>query len=136
LLTEDVLVVVPLSHAWAKRDTIPLAELLVEPDLLLSMPGHGLRSQVDEAAQALGVTVTARIEMRSQQAQMAMVASGGGVALAPRMTVEGRGDVVARPLEPPLSRELGWIRRRGRHLPPIATDLLALLAGETAALSG
>jgi DNA-binding transcriptional LysR family regulator len=82
---------------------------------------------VDEAAQSLGISLVSGIEMRSQHAQMAMVASGGGIALAPRMSVEGRRDIVAIPIDPPLRRQLGWARRRGRHLPAAATELIALL---------
>jgi DNA-binding transcriptional LysR family regulator len=130
LLSEDVLVAFPLGHRWAKSEQISMAELLAEPELLLSMPGHGLRSQVDEAAQVLGIDITPRIEMRSQQALLGMVASGGGVALAPRMSLEGRNDVGSRTLTPPVRRGIGWIRRRGRHLPPVAMDLLTLLGSD------
>jgi DNA-binding transcriptional LysR family regulator len=129
LLVEDVVVALPRGHRWCEEAAVALAELLVTPELLLSMPGHGLRAQVDEAAQALRVEVAGRIELRSQQALLAMVAAGGGVALAPAMSVAGRADVVARPLQPPLEREVGWLRRKGRHLAPVARRLLELAAG-------
>lgn len=129
LLTEDVLVAVPPGHPLAAERTAPMARVLGDPALLLSMPGHGLRAQVDAAAAALAIELQPRIELRSQQALLAMVAAGGGVALAPRMSVEGRGDIAALPLDPPLTREVGWVRRRGRHLPAIGVRLLALVAG-------
>lgn len=128
LLAEDVLLAVPPGHAWAGRDPVSLAEALAEPGLLLSMPGLGLRAMVDEAAREVGVTLEARLELRSQQAILALVASGGGVAFSPRMSVQHRGDVAAVRTEPPLRREIGWVRRRGRHLPAVAFELLELLA--------
>jgi hypothetical protein len=41
--------------------------------------------------------------------------------------VVGRNDVVALPTSPPLRRRLGWVQRRGRHLPAIAFELLELM---------
>jgi LysR family cyn operon transcriptional activator len=128
LLTEDVLIAVPTSHRWAREKRVSLDGALREPGLLLSMPGHGLRAMVDEAAQARGITLDGSIELRSQQALLAMVAAGGGIAFSPRMAVRGREDIVALPLDPPLRREIGWIRRKGRHLPAVAVELLRGLA--------
>jgi DNA-binding transcriptional LysR family regulator len=124
LLVEEVLIAMPPGHAWAGRGAVAMEEVLRYEGLLLSMPGHGLRSQLDEAAQRSGIELTAGIELRSQQALLAMVAAGGGVALAPRMSVSGREDVVALPLVPSLRREVGWVKRRGRHVPAIGRLLL------------
>ena len=128
LLSEEVLLAVPLTHAWANQHSAPLEEALRQPGLLLSMPGLGLRSMVDAAARELSMPLETNVELRSQQAILALVASGGGVAFSPRMSLSKRADVTAVSLEPPLQREVGWIRRRGRHLPEIATELLGLLA--------
>ena len=111
-----------------RRGAVALESALTAPGLLFSMPGHGLRSQVEEAANARGIELEARIELRSEQALLAMVAAGGGIALVPAMSVAGRTDVVGLPLDPPLDREVGWVRRPGRHLPVIGLRLLALLA--------
>ncbi len=126
LLTEEVLLALPLDHPWALRASTAPAEALQLPGLLLSMPGLGLRSMVDAAAREAGVQLHVNVELRSQQAILALVASGGGVAFAPKMSVARRTDVAALSFEPPLAREIGWIRRRGRHLPHIATELRAL----------
>jgi DNA-binding transcriptional LysR family regulator len=92
------------------------------------MRGLGLRATVEQAALAADVTLAGRLELRSQQALLAMVASGAGITFAPEISVHGRTDVVARPTDPPLSRQLGWIRRRGRQLPPAAHWLVDQLA--------
>lgn len=128
LLTEPVLLALPPGHRWAAREHISLDEALREPNLLLSMPGLGLRAMVDSAVRERGVTLEGRIELRSQQALLALVASGGGIAFAPRMSVAGHRGIVARPLQPALLREVGWVKRRGRRLPLIANELLGLLA--------
>lgn len=127
LLTEKIMLAVGPDHRWAREGRVALRDALAEPNLLLSMPGLGLRAMVDEAARDAGIELQTTFEIRSQQAILALVASGGGIALSPRMSVEGRDDVVALALDPPLQREVGWIRRKGRHLPRIAEELLALL---------
>lgn len=128
ILTEEILLAVEPAHRWAGRTTIPVGEALAEPNLLLSMPGLGLRAMVESAAQAEGITLSTTFELRSQQAILALVAGGAGIALAPRMSLAQRSDVVALELEPALTRQVGWVRRKGRHLPRIAEELLALLA--------
>ncbi len=127
LLEEEVLLAVPRGHPWAAWVRVPMEDVLAEPGLLLSMPGHGLRALVDDASRRAGIAAAGRIELRSQAALLAMVAAGGGVAFAPRMTMERREDVAAVPVEPALSRQVGWVRRRGRHLPAIGVELLRLV---------
>ena len=128
LLEEDVLLAVSRNHPWSSRAFVTMHEVLGEPNLLLSMPGHGLRALVDEASQKLGIRPVQGLELRSQAALLAMVSEGGGIAFAPRMTVAGRNDIVALQLLPNLSRQVGWTRRRGRHLPAIGAELLSLLS--------
>jgi DNA-binding transcriptional LysR family regulator len=130
LREEEVLLALPRHHRWAGRAGVSVAEALGEPDLLLSMPGLGLRAMVDDAARAANISLNTTFELRSQQAILALVASGGGIALSPRMSVERRTDLIAVPLEPRLERAVGWIRRPGRHLPRIAGELLELLQRE------
>jgi DNA-binding transcriptional LysR family regulator len=130
LLEEDVLLAVPVEHAWAGRSEVPIAEVLAQPSLLLSMPGLGLRTLVDEAAQTLGMPVAQGIELRSQVALLALVAEGAGIAFAPRMSLERRLDVAAVQLNPPLTRKIGWVKRRGRHVPAIGQELLRILGSE------
>ena len=124
LFEEDVLCALPPGHAWASRKRVSLRQVLTGPGLLLSMPGHGLRTQVDEHARRLKVAVQPHIELRSQQALLAMVAAGGGIALTPRIAVRERADIAAVPFSPQLTRQVGWVRRRGRHIPPIGTTLI------------
>jgi DNA-binding transcriptional LysR family regulator len=127
LLSEDVLAVVPLNHALAAEERVALSDVLRAPDLLLSMPGMGLRAQADSAALDLGLEVRGQIELRSQQALLTLVSAGGGVALAPRMSVAGRQDLRVLELDPPMRREIVWIRRRGRHIGAAGRRLIALL---------
>ncbi len=127
LLEEPVLLAVPHTHRWAGKSRVPLEEALREPGLLLSMRGHGLRALVEEAARQAGIDLPGYVELRSQAALLAMVAAGGGIAFAPELAVAHRADVGTVVTTPALSRQVGWVRRRGRHLPAIGVELLRMM---------
>jgi DNA-binding transcriptional LysR family regulator len=134
LFAEEILLAVPPRHPWATRAAVPLAEALAHADLLLSMPGHGLRAQIEREAQALGLRLESRLDLRSQRALLEMVARGAGICFAPRIsTHEFAGRLHVRSLAPVLTRQIGWITRRGRRIPPVGALLIELL---TAAFQG
>jgi LysR family transcriptional regulator, cyn operon transcriptional activator len=127
LLEEEILLAVPAGHPWQERAAIDLGEALASPDLLLSMPGHGLRAQLEQEAQMRGLNLESRLDLRSQQALLNMVACGAGIAFVPAMSAVPRQGVAIRPLAPEIARGIGWVVRRGRRLPPVAAMLIDLL---------
>jgi len=127
LYEEEILLALPPGHALAGERQVSLAAALAEPELLLSMPGHGLRAQLEREAQARGLPLSGRLDLRSQHALLSLVARGAGVCFAPAISVQGVAGVVALPLSPRLTRRIGWVARRGRHLSPLAVALLAAL---------
>lgn len=132
LMEEDILLVTPAGHPWARRPCVPLAEALADPALLLSMPGHGLRAQLEREAQARGLRLESRLDLRSQRALLEMVACGAGIAFAPRLSLgepDPRRAVLA--LDPPLRRQVGWVVRRGRRVAPAGRMLIDLLSGSS-----
>src|SRR5207237_5505990 len=106
-----------------------------EPDLLLSMPGHGLRAQLEREAQARGLQLLSTIELRSQQALLRLVEARAGTAFAPAGTLREHGDRIA-PLRlyPRLTRSIGLVTRRGRQLPRAAEVLLGQVRAAAANL--
>lgn len=125
LFEEEILFVVPPGHAWALHGQVDLAAALAERDLLLSMPGHGLRAQLEREAHARSIRLQSGMDLRSQHALLSLVACGAGVAFAPLIAVRQHGDGVASlSLRPRLTRQVGAVIRRGRHISPLATELL------------
>ncbi|HLZ70635.1 MAG TPA: LysR family transcriptional regulator [Dehalococcoidia bacterium] len=121
LFDEEIVLALPPDHALAAGAAVPLDTALSEPGLLLSMPGHGLRAQLEREAQVLGLGLESAIELRSQHALLQLVARGAGVCFAPvSSTLEFRSLLAVRPLLPALQRRIGWAARRGRHLSPLA----------------
>ena len=127
LMEEEILLALPATHPWAERERVDLADALADPGLLLSMPGHGLRAQLEEEAQARGLRLESRLDLRSQHALLTMVACGAGITFVPAISAVPREGVVIRAPRPRLTRQIGWVTRRGRRLPPIAGLLLDLL---------
>jgi LysR family hydrogen peroxide-inducible transcriptional activator len=114
LYHENFELLLPADHAWASREYIASSELQSDSMLLLG-EGHCFRDQILEACPHLASNhglgaASSLITLRY------MVASGLGLTLLPASAVaaltEG-GDVVARPLMPPPSRDiiLAWRRR-------------------------
>ncbi len=125
LFDEEIVLALPVGHGQAAKPAIALGEALSEPSLLLSMPGHGLRAQLEHEAQALGLRLESAVEMRSQHALLQLVARGAGVCFAPvTSTLEFRALLSVRLLTPKLQRSIGWATRRGRHLSPLAVAFI------------
>ncbi len=135
LFDEEVLAVVPNAHRWAGAPEVPLAEALQEPGLLFSMPGVGLRALIEAEATGLGIALHPGIELRSQRALLALAGLGGGFVFAPAIAARGVHGTTAVPTRPALRRQVGWARRRGRHLGPLAFALLEEVAAEARRLS-
>lgn len=128
LLREDVVLLVPPDDPWADRGRISLAEV-ARRNLLLSLPGYGLRAALEAAATQAGVALHPALELRSQQALIRLVELGVGLTFAPRLCLNGlRERLVALTVHSPaLQREVGWICRRGWQLSPAARVLLELI---------
>lgn len=115
LYSEDFMLLLPEGHEWSRRDAIPSVELEAG-DLLLLGEGHCFRDQVLQACPHLAAGGNALGPASSLSTLRHMVASGLGLTLIPSSAAtsltEG-GDVIAKPLLPPPTREivLAWRRR-------------------------
>ncbi|HET8731178.1 MAG TPA: hydrogen peroxide-inducible genes activator [Moraxellaceae bacterium] len=116
LYHEHFLLLLPDGHPWSNQQSIRATDLKAD-ELLLLGEGHCFRDQVLQACPHLGGSATHTAGPGTSLATLRhMVASGLGLTLAPASAVRALtdgGDVVARPLSPPPSREivLAWRRR-------------------------
>jgi DNA-binding transcriptional LysR family regulator len=125
LLFEDELVlVVPASHALAGRSYVRLAALADEPFVFLR-EGTGLRRAVEVAARAAGFEPHARFETNELTRVIALVGRGLGVSAVTRSVAEAAGEeLVAVRLRPALRRQVGLVWRAGGHPTPAANAFL------------
>ena len=129
---DELWVVVPPQHPWARRSRrLTLAELARTP-LALREPGSGTRRVLEDALAEHGLTAAdPAAELSSNAAVRIAAAAGAGPAVlsehAVRSSVAG-GDLVAVPLvEGPLQRELRAVWIGGAHPVGPAGDLVTTI---------
>jgi DNA-binding transcriptional LysR family regulator len=90
LMADELVVVVPATHAWATRRTTTLADLQKEP-MIVRERGSGSREALEHALHDAGLSLAAlRVvgEMGSTQAVKQAVRAGIGIALVSKRAVE------------------------------------------------
>ena len=90
LMSDELVVVVPAEHTWARRDTVSLADVQAEP-MVVRERGSGSRAALERALDGAGTSLAAfRIvaEMGSTQAVKQAVRAGLGISLISKRAVE------------------------------------------------
>jgi DNA-binding transcriptional LysR family regulator len=90
LMPDELVVVVPSTHAWATRRTATVADLQKEP-MIVRERGSGSREAIEHALHEAGLSLASlRIagEMGSTQAVKQAVRAGVGIALISKRAVE------------------------------------------------
>jgi len=117
LYDEPFVVLLPTDHRWSRESSVPAKKLSEEPLLLLG-PGHCFREQVIEACPKCVDPDSAGPRPQtgsSLETIRHMVASGLGITVVPRSSVENRPDeptlLVSRPFARPAPQRrvvLAW----------------------------
>ena len=102
LVRDPLLAVLPKNHRLAGLDAVPLEEFKHEDFIsLLQTSDNDLRRTLESA----GVTPNIKFTTKDDYAIIAMVESGLGISIMPKLLLKGRTDnVCALPLLPPSSR--------------------------------
>jgi len=109
LLDETLLGLVPAGASDLGPEPVPLSRLAELP-IILPPVGNPLRREVDEAAAAVGLTLSVPVEVEGIRLIADMVAAGGGASVLP---------------ETAISPELGGVRRVAlREVPPRRLGLI------------
>lgn len=130
LLEEPMSLAVPRSHPlWKRRRKVTLRELANEPFLLLR-EGHCFREDVLRTCNRLRVTPNVVFEAGQLETLIAMVGTGVGVTLLPRMAraaarLQRIGLVEFSPPHP--VRTIGLVRARGKFTSPAAEAFMRTL---------
>jgi LysR family transcriptional regulator, transcription activator of glutamate synthase operon len=127
LVSEELVVLLPLDHPLSGRGQVKMAEL-AEEHFIAFRVGARLRELLFAAGRQAGFEPRVTLESNESQRIRRLVARGFGVAILPRSDAERPGaDVaVARLVEPSLRRDITLAWRGGRHLPPAAAAFLDL----------
>lgn len=128
---EPMLALLPQAHPRAGMKRFRL-EWLVETPLVMFEEGFALNRLIREACARHGVVPQETVRSAQVDFILALVAAGGGVALLPQLTVQGRSlaGLAALPLA---GNDLRWklvlAWRQDHDLSPAARAWLALVAG-------
>ena len=127
LVSEELVVLLPLDHALSGRTQVKMADL-AEEQFIAFRVGARLRELLFAAGREAGFEPRVTLESNESQRIRRLVARGFGVAILPRSDAERPGaDVaVARLVEPSLRRDITLAWREGRRLPPAVAAFLDL----------
>jgi DNA-binding transcriptional LysR family regulator len=127
LVSEELVVLLPLHHPLRRRRQIRMAEL-AEEQFISFRPGARLRELLFAAGRHAGFDPRVTLESNESQRVRRLVSRGLGVAILPRSDAEGPGaDVAVVSLtEPALRRDITLAWREGRRHAPAAAAFLEL----------
>ncbi|MDQ2706151.1 MAG: LysR family transcriptional regulator [Actinomycetota bacterium] len=106
---EPLVLLVPDGHPLGHRKTVGLADLRGQPMITL-MHGSGLRTVLEGACHAAGVTLRVVAETSELESVVELVAEGLGLAVLPRTAIDGTDLGVVEITRPRLHRRtaLAW----------------------------
>lgn len=125
LLVDELLPVFPTEQAQCHPEGITPEEFSKCPPIL-NEKAVMIRQQLDRALTEHGISVAARYQTLEFSTTLALVSSGLGVGIVPRLALLGSGPQV-RPVPiigMRMERQIGIIVVRGKALPPPAAALL------------
>jgi LysR family transcriptional activator of glutamate synthase operon len=127
LVSEELVVLLPLGHRLGSRSRLRMAELADEP-FISFRSGARLRELLFAAGRQAGFEPRVMLESNESQRIRRLVSRGLGVAILPRSNAAEPGaDVaVAALTEPSLDRDITLAWREGRRHAPAAAEFLAL----------
>jgi DNA-binding transcriptional LysR family regulator len=127
LFTEEMVVAVWKGHQLAAREDVEIKQLQQEP-WVLSPENYELRETTLSACAAAGFAPRVVLDGGETDTLLRFVATGIGVALVPRLAVNGSSDVATlRVSDQRLSRTLGLVWRGDRVASPAARALREFL---------
>jgi DNA-binding transcriptional LysR family regulator len=129
ILKEDIYALVPRRLFQTLKSSIPLAELVQMPVLLLN-PATALRALIEATVSAQGLTLSTNYQFSQVQTLIAAATAGLGTAILPKIAlpkVPSDDLQVLRIVDPPMTREIAIVTVKGQSLSPAATRLVALI---------
>ena len=132
LMRDELVVLLPAQgHALGRRARVRLADLAAQP-LLLNPRGVELRELLDALCRREGIALRAAQELVGAHALIALVGTGFGATVLPRLALHGCDLSRCRvlPLQPQASREIGVVTVRGRAESPARAAFRGVLKAQ------
>ena len=127
MLKDRFLMACRVEHPLARRRSVRWDEVVKQPYAVVSYASR-IRVLIDQALADVGQMPRPICEFRHVSTLISFVDRGLGVAIVPQLALPLRSDtIVGIPIEAPVHRTMGVIRRRGRSLSPAAQAFEQLL---------
>lgn len=133
LLDDELMVIVPPSHPWSRRQRVSVEELCAEP-FILREKGSGSLRALQQALAHVGSSsddLSVVAEMGSTEAVYQGIKSGIGISLLSLLAVEDdirRGEMVALRVDGlTVKRSIYLVRERHRTISPLARQFRGYL---------
>ncbi|MDF2923148.1 MAG: LysR family transcriptional regulator [Paenibacillaceae bacterium] len=115
LLTDELMLCLPMEHPLAARQSVTLQEVLREP-LVLFKEGYFQRKLLEEASAVSGIPLNVTFTTNQLSLIRSLVVEGLGVTLFLSMVPASDDRLCTVPLDPPVFIHLGVGRRRNTYL--------------------
>jgi DNA-binding transcriptional LysR family regulator len=126
---DRLVAIAPAERRWRRRGPVRAAELAEAP-LILFDQGSTVRRMIDGWFHRARLVAHPAMELGNTEAMKRFVEAGMGLSITSEFSVKAdvaAGRLVALPLDPPLLRQIGLVRRRDKPLsPPLVAVLDAL----------
>jgi DNA-binding transcriptional LysR family regulator len=122
ILTEELLLALPVRHPLAGKKNLSLRQVAEEPFILMKS-GHGFRQISLDLFRKAGLEPRVVFESGGIETVQALVAAGLGVSLVPQMVAKFPGVAYASVSHPKADRTLSLAWRRKAPLSPAAEAL-------------
>lgn len=122
---DELLAVLPEGHRLASNESVSLAELAVEPFIMLQ---KGAKAEVPELFERCGLEPNVRFTTIDDYAVMSMTERGLGVSILPRLILRRAPyRIVTRPLAVPAYCDIGFALRSKKTAPLAVKRLMDYL---------
>lgn len=126
---DRLVAIAPVERRWRRRGAVRAAELAESP-LILFDQGSTVRRMIDGWFHRARLVARPAMELGNTEAMKRFVEAGMGLSIASEFSVKAdvaAGRLLALPLDPPLMRQIGLVRRRDKPPAPPLTAVLDAL---------
>lgn len=127
LVTKDpFVIIVPRTHPWATKKSIPLSAL-AGADFLALLPGSNMRDTLETAMASHSLKLVPKYEVQHHYTLGGMVEAGLGITALPSMAVSMLSQPKLRTVpiaNSAVAREVGIISSRGKKMSPASAAFI------------
>ena len=128
IVTEPYVVACAADHEIARRRSVSWEQLVASEYV-----AFGLDSGIGRQLEAPQKNIRWRFEVQHLGTMISLIQSGFGIGVVPYSAIHDHGALTFRPLgDPPVSRTIGIIKRKGATLSPAAESMREIAVSEIA----